>query len=267
MIDWKKKERMNYAILDGNSFLYVACHPNKVLDENGEPVKVNGKFTYTEKSLDDVKYNLNNILLSIFTKLDIGFYLGFLDGKNNFRKQINPLYKSNRKDFIPPKWIDEARNFLISDYNFKRFDCAEADDLCLIHAKHFSDRNIILVSNDKDILHTGVAYNWKTDTIIANSEEDTNRYLAIQLLQGDVADGVIGCKNIGKVKAERILNEVQDSNYLPRVLQEYIRIYGLYEGVVQFNLTFHSLYIRKELKELPCDGIEIQEWCEVTGIQ
>lgn len=264
MIDYKQNKRgMNYGILDGNSFLYVACHPNKVLDENNEPVKIDNKFTYTEKLLDDVIYNLNNILLSIFTKLDIGYYLGFLDGRNNFRKEINPLYKANRKNFIQPKWINEAKDFLISDYNFKKFDCAEADDLCLIHAKYFSDKNPILVSNDKDILHTGVSYNWKTDTIAVNTEEETNRYLALQLLQGDSADGVIGAKNIGKVKAEKILSEVQDSNYLPRVLQEYIRIYGMYEGIVQFNLTFHSLYIRKDLSELPCDGIQIQEWCEV----
>jgi hypothetical protein len=44
---------MKIACIDVDHIFYLSLTGEKILDENGEPVKVDGKFTYRERTFEE----------------------------------------------------------------------------------------------------------------------------------------------------------------------------------------------------------------------
>ena len=137
-----------------------------------------------------------------------------LGGKNNFRKTINPDYKSNRKATRKPTVYNPLRNWVEENYKCISFDGLEGDDVMGILGT--SDDIIkgvkTLLTSDKD-LKTIPATHWFMGdddyTIINEAEADYNHFF--QTLTGDVTDGYKGCPSIGKVTAAKILDPLKDN--------------------------------------------------------
>jgi 5'-3' exonuclease len=139
-------------------------------------------------------------------------YIGFLTGKGNFRNELalTKEYKGNRKNREKPKWLQEARDYLMEQWECYEVEGAEADDALGICQLEIKDDTIIC-SIDKDLLQIeGNHFNWNSDTIYKQSKLDAEKLYWKQVLMGDSTDNIVGIPRVGKVKADRILESAED---------------------------------------------------------
>ena len=126
-------------------------------------------------------------------------------GSDNFRTEIYPKYKSNRKDKRKPLLLDELRQLMMSKYLSIRHQNLEADDvLGLMSASG------VMVSIDKDLRTVpGLLYNPNKpeDGILIIEEPEADYNHLYQTLVGDSTDGYSGCPSIGPARASKILDE------------------------------------------------------------
>lgn len=137
----------------------------------------------------------------------------FTDG-DNFRKDVYPEYKSNRKDVRRPIILKALRERMAATWETKTKPRLEADDVMAIIATNpmvYPEYDKIICSSDKDML-TVPATVWQfkydgLDPILHHVEEpEADRRFLKQVLTGDAADGYPGCPKIGPVKAEKIVD-------------------------------------------------------------
>lgn len=122
----------------------------------------------------------------------------------NFRKQLNPTYKHNRKDVVPPQLLKWIKEYLASEYQSFQRPRLEADDIMGILATsgdRFIKGDRVIVSEDKDMRtvpalvfnpnHAGLG--------VQNiSPLDAKQFHMWQTVVGDPTDGYPGCPGIGK---------------------------------------------------------------------
>lgn len=122
----------------------------------------------------------------------------------NFRKQLNPTYKHNRKDVVPPQLLAWIKEYLENEYvSFKR-PRLEADDVMGILATsgdRFIQGDRVIVSEDKDMRtvpalvfnpnHAGLG-------VQDISPLAAKQFHMWQTVVGDPTDGYPGCPGIGK---------------------------------------------------------------------
>jgi 5'-3' exonuclease len=135
-------------------------------------------------------------------------YIGFLTGKNNFRKEIATIkpYKGNRKDMIMPEHFDDIRQYLIRAWSCDVVDGLEADDALGICQTEMDDT--IICSIDKDLLQIkGFHYNWNKGEVCNVTEYDAWQKLYEQTLSGDSTDNIVGIPRIGEKKAKKLLED------------------------------------------------------------
>jgi len=130
-------------------------------------------------------------------------------GKDNFRKTLNPTYKSNRKGRKPVGY-SALKDWAMQTYPSMCKDTLEADDCMGILATKFKGQTII-VSMDKDLL-TIPGKMYRTSPDGSGEWHDTDdtqadyRFL-IQSMTGDATDGYAGIPGIGPKKAEEIMKK------------------------------------------------------------
>ncbi len=128
-----------------------------------------------------------------------------LSDRTNFRKELYPEYKANRKGEKPMAW-SALRAHASDKWHAEWLPGLEGDDVIGIN----SGPGTVIWSIDKDLrtlpgLHVDIA----SGDIIDISEQDALRNWMMQTLTGDAADNYPGAKNIGKVRAERLLEDVE----------------------------------------------------------
>ena len=113
------------------------------------------------------------------------------DHKDNFRKQVDPTYKNNRKGTRKP-----VGYVALADWVRETFTCIskpslEADDVMSILAtKPDNVGKCIIVSDDKDMKSTPCKlYRPTQDERLDISEADADRFFLTQCLTGDPTDG------------------------------------------------------------------------------
>lgn len=147
----------------------------------------------------------------------------FLTGKQNFRVDILPTYKGNRKDTRKPMTLGPLKQWLIDEYAGELKEPYEADDLIGIAATQ--DPNTIIVSEDKDFLCIPCnLYNPRHPDrgVITVNEASADRYFYSQVLTGDTADNYKGCPSAGPVKTEKIL-DAAEFDYWPAVVEAFVK--------------------------------------------
>lgn len=132
----------------------------------------------------------------------------YLTGSENFRKEILPSYKENRKDTRKPLILKPLKQWMVDEYKAVLREPFEADDLMGIRGSDGNDT--IIVSEDKDLrtipcrFYNPAHPHHGTVTI---SEADADYMFFTQVLTGDVVDNYKGCPKIGPVTAEQILSK------------------------------------------------------------
>jgi len=132
-----------------------------------------------------------------------------LTGSGNFRKDVLPTYKSNRKATRKPICLPAMRQHLIDNYEVRMFDGLEGDDVLGIMATgSFIKGEKIIVSIDKDMKTIPCSYYRSThpdEGVVEVDETEADYWHLLQTLTGDTTDGYKGCPGIGPKKAEAIL--------------------------------------------------------------
>lgn len=130
-------------------------------------------------------------------------------GGQNFRRELFPTYKQNRKDSEKPKLMDTVVQALGDNFVVLSEARLEADDLMGIYATDktlFKGYDKIVCTIDKDLMQVPCqVFNPNQDNTVKISEEQAERYFFQQVLQGDRVDGYSGIPGVGPAKAQRIL--------------------------------------------------------------
>ena len=166
----------------------------------------------------------------------------YLTGKNNFRYNIavTAPYKGNRVDKVKPKHLAVVRQHLVDHWGAVVYDGIEADDAIATDATKLGDDGVI-VSLDKDLDQVaGWHYNFIKKEAYYVSEAEGLLRLYMQILTGDTADNIIGLRNIGNVRAKKMLEDAADET---EMFQRCVEAYDGNEDRVVENA--HLLFLRR----------------------
>ena len=129
------------------------------------------------------------------------------DHKGNFRKDVDPNYKSNRKGSRKPVGYVALCDWVRDTYKTITKPMLEADDcMGILATKPENIGKCIIVSDDKDMRTVpSRIYRPMSGEFIDVTEQDADRFFLTQCLMGDPTDGITGLKGVGaKTAAENI---------------------------------------------------------------
>lgn len=172
-------------------------------------------LAYDIKSPDKIDINLFrhlclNAIHNILSKFKFDYGNKIIiacDSKVNWRKDLFPYYKYNRKKSRDNSNIDWSKIFenfeIIKDeikqvfkhYKTIEVEGAEADDIIYCTAKYCYNRNekLLIISSDKDLVQLQKYNNIKQfDSIrkIYKETDDPIKFLEYQVFKGDSSDGI-----------------------------------------------------------------------------
>ena len=132
-----------------------------------------------------------------------------LSDRANFRRKLNPDYKSNRATARLPIILRQVKQWIIDELDGQLWSTLEADDIISILATDKTmDEETIVVSIDKDFQSVpGIYYDFNKDETHHVSEEEADNYHLIQTLTGDATDGYGGVPRVGPVAAAKALDK------------------------------------------------------------
>lgn len=164
-----------------------------------------GDFVQTVESLEW-------FLQSILEKTQASDNKLILSGATNFRNEIDPNYKSNRKETARPQFYKELRDYAVDHLGAVLTDGVEADDMLGI----LQTDETVCCSIDKDLLqipgwHFRMKRNWDESEMIYIDEDTAWFNFFKQCLTGDVVDMIQGVKNPAKSHHKNPPNFSSDS--------------------------------------------------------
>lgn len=132
-----------------------------------------------------------------------------LSDRANFRRKLNPDYKSNRSKSRLPIILRQVKKWIIDELGGVMWDNLEADDVISILATDKGmDEETIIVSIDKDFKGVpGIYYDYNRGEYHQPSEEEADNFHLIQAITGDVTDGFKGVPKMGPVTAKKALEK------------------------------------------------------------
>lgn len=212
--------------------------------------------------MEAAKYNIWHSLTGIMRDLKDSKYRIFLSGSNNFREEVATLfpYKGRRKERgNKPKYYQEIRDYLVSDWGAEVINGMEADDALGIeqmkctHDMHDEDKTRIMTSTivaaDKDLnMIPGWHYNPLTKKSYSINDHEAYKWYSIQRLTGDwECDDVPGLKGIGTKTADKLLSECSTKMQMDMKVDEiynfknrFNRDSGYYELPLKGKIVFRS---------------------------
>ena len=170
-----------------------------------------------------------------------------LTGNDHIRRGICPLYKANRKGKAKPEYYNEAREYLIKEYDAQVSEGTEADDeVCIRYNEIIKEGGEAIVAHiDKDIDQLpGIHYNWTHDSIYTITPEEGHYNLYLQSLTGDTADNIKALVGLGK-KAPGWLEGIArtEKDLYGRCLERYVEVFGNEEGTERLHRNMELLYL------------------------
>lgn len=197
----------------------------------------------------DIKNKLDQTISNIMSDLEGGKGMIAIKGIGNFRKDIYPEYKGNRKKELTEEekmFFEYAYNYLKDSWSAYPADNMEADDLLAIWQ---TEEPGITVSIDKDMLQVpGLHYNTRRKEYMNITEEKGSLLLHTQVMMGDSVDNITGLKGIGKVKAAQVLDGVPMNQHLSKVKAFWKDYYGRgWEDNLQLNMDL--IYLRRTIDD------------------
>lgn len=201
------------AVIDADTVLYAVASKAEINAGDGEYVPLlsaRACFLECEARLEALR-----------DEADCQDSILALSSPTNFRKEVLPTYKANRKAVRKPALLPELRKLVqdIQPWPVMVVKTLEADDVCGISAGSLAKagKEPVIVSGDKDLQQIpGLLYN-PNRTPAGNkrevehvSEAQGDYMHLLQTLTGDTTDNYTGLPGVGPVKARSILNELED---------------------------------------------------------
>jgi 5'-3' exonuclease len=177
-------------------------------------------------------------------------YVAFLTGSNNFRYKYNPQYKANRKDTPRPRWLQDVREYLVTEWQARVEDEQEADDALGIY--QMANKDTIICSIDKDLLMIpGEHYDFVKSIRRDVYNIPAIRHFYWQLIMGDRTDNVFGFDGIARQKVPKKLEHVMaELESYDDELDMFGFVRGLYNNDEQLLINGISLWIRRQEDEI-----------------
>lgn len=191
---------MTKLLIDGDILLYqTASAVEEEIDWGDDIWTLHGDLSAARHTADVTLRRLYNRLGG---SADI--LIMFSDPNLNWRKQVLPSYKSNRRGSRKPVVYKPLKDYLMETRECYQFPSLEGDDVLGL----FASDDTIIVSDDKDMKTiAGRLYVPHTDEELTITPEEADRNHLRQTLTGDTVDGYKGCPRVGPVGAEKILQE------------------------------------------------------------
>lgn len=190
------------VLVDGDIIAYVAASgaQREVEDDDMTLVDYEGAARIAEYEID-----------ALADRLDASVVVVALTDRMNFRKDIDPTYKANRKGTPKPLALSAVRQHLIVHRAARVKPRLEADDVLGIMATKpdfLGDYEKIIASIDKDLRSIpGRLYNWRRDAdgVLEITPAKATGWFLVQTLTGDPVDGFKGCPGVGIKRAIPII--------------------------------------------------------------
>jgi len=230
------------AVIDADIILYKAC---RVAEE-----EVNwGNDQYVLWSnLNLVKTIIDDQIDLIVDQMEADRSLLCFSDTKNYRKELNPEYKANRRGGRKPLCFKPALQFCKDTYPFRLFENLEADDVVGIIGTTENENDYVIVSEDKDLLTIpGLHWDLNLKRIFRIDDEEADFNFFKQALMGDTVDNYKGCPKVGKVSAENILRDAEKKgeDLWQTVVNKYIHA-GLTEEDAIMNARMARILRRDE---------------------
>ena len=173
----------------------------------------------------------------------------------NFREDVAPFYKAQRKDSSKPPYYEELRQHIEDNYSTVVSEGVEADDYfgqAMLDAAAKDPNSLsVVVSLDKDLLMIpGLHYNFVKETWTNVTPAGGIHFFFTQMLMGDTADNIPGLKGYGPKKAAKILDNCSTSGEkFKKVAHEYIKVHGEQHWQHHWDVHCDLLWILRRLDE------------------
>ena len=181
----------------------------KVASTNEEPTKFHNGLWVLWADEGKTKRDFDDAITNIVETTGADNYLLCLTSSSNFRKDILPSYKGNRKETRKPMMLPFLREYAMEHHPHDIREGLEGDDLMGIYATNPNNKGeFVIYSADKD-MKTIPALLWDDTTSqpIKISEEEADRWWLTQTLTGDATDGYKGLPKCGPVGAAKVLDD------------------------------------------------------------
>lgn len=150
----------------------------------------------------DVQAEIDETMSKLFAEANSTGVVTALSDQDNFRKQVDPTYKANRKNVRKPMLLQYAKDYMYDEYNGAVWPNVEADDVLGILGTEEDDT--IIWSIDKD-LQTIPGTHLIDGDVVTITDEQADYWFYYQTLVGDLTDNYSGCPKVGPKTAEKIL--------------------------------------------------------------
>ena len=198
----KKKMLKKVLLIDGDILAYRIATANEQNTDWG-----NGLWTL-HCDENKCKVDLDNHIDDLGSNLEADDYICALTDKNNFRKDVLPSYKDNRKQKRKPMVLNALREYIMKKHNGVIYKNLEADDvLGILATEPHPTEDRIIVSIDKDMKQIPAKVCRDGEHIEDIPERLANYWFMIQTLAGDSTDGYTGIPNIGIKTAEKLIRK------------------------------------------------------------
>lgn len=209
------------VIIDGDIIVYRASDAaleifETELEEDEDFIYRITSYANKKVAIDAVEKMIDKICQA--TKSD-NVVICLSDSEHNFRKQINPEYKCNRKKKLKPVLYSFIRNYFKNESQYKVVEKPnlEADDVIgILATSELIKGDKCVWSFDKDFKTIPCKFaKGSPDGKIAKKliiEKEADWWFMYQTLIGDPTDGYLGCKGIGDKKARKLLGAIGEKS-------------------------------------------------------
>ena len=204
---------MSRAIIDADSYMYRAAISCKEL------IEIEPEVWYEAYILNNARNYLRDTMNELASKVGCSEYVMVTGGSGiNFRKVINPSYKSNRKQQQRPIMLEKVKAMCMEEFPMYYIPHLEADDTCRILLEENKDN--VVVSIDKDLrTFSGKIYDSYHDIMRFITPQQAEANFKRQLLIGDKTDGYNGLPKVGPATADKL---ILDGITIDEIAQMYI---------------------------------------------
>ena len=196
----KGNMKKKVLLIDGDILIYKIATANEVNTHWGD-----GLWTLhcDEKKC---KFEVDAHIDELGSTFEADDYVCALTDKNNFRKDILPSYKDNRKQRRKPMVLNVLREYIMKKHNGVMWKNLEADDVMGIMATEpHPTEDRIIVSIDKDMRQIPAKVSRDGETVENIPQRLADYWFMIQTLAGDSTDGYSGLPNVGVKTAEKMI--------------------------------------------------------------
>lgn len=246
---------MRIAIIDLDSVVFSSFHGNKILDENGVPLRTedNSKFLYKEKTEEEVIFSCDFFIDEMLRESKATHYIALIKGSRTTsnRLAVNPEYKQNRPKESPKYW-DLCKQHFIENWGAIEVNDMEVDDAVAICYYELKDSFICAIDNDLLGLSSQGKlphFNWRKKEYYTVSDYEASYKFWSDMVCGQKGDNIHGLKGKGEKFVEKLLKgegmlEPSAKVFPTRVLFAYLEHYGdEHEAIVEYTKNYTSLKI------------------------